>query len=317
MSEGWRDAYRGRCVLVTGATGFIGWHVARTLHDLGAEVLSVVRHAGGPAAEGGAVPGIPMLVDLEHPGAVARLVHDRAPAICFNLAGYGVDPSERQVPLAERLNTELPEELVAALGALPSGDWTGQQLVHAGSALEYGTAPGDLREGTPPQPTTLYGTTKAAGTAAALGRAAASGVRATVARLFTVYGPREHPGRLLPTLLRAARGDGPILLTAGAQRRDFTWVGDVVEGMLRLGVTREREPSVVNLATGELTSVREFVERAARVLGIAPERLHFGAQPTRAEEMVHDAVAIGRLVARTAWRPATTIEAGVGLTASA
>jgi nucleoside-diphosphate-sugar epimerase len=138
-----------------------------------------------------------------------------------------------------------------------------------------------------------------------------------VARLFTVYGPREHPGRLLPTLLRAARGDGPILLTAGAQRRDFTWVGDVVEGMLRLGVTREREPSVVNLATGELTSVREFVERAARVLGIAPERLHFGAQPTRAEEMVHDAVAIERLVARTAWRPATTIEAGVGLTASA
>jgi nucleoside-diphosphate-sugar epimerase len=147
--------------------------------------------------------------------------------------------------------------------------------------------------------------------------AARTGVHATVARLFTVYGPGEHRGRLLPSLLEAATGDGPVPLTAGTQQRDFTWVGDVVEGLLRLGALGGEPPGLVNLATGRLVTVREFVERAAAVLRIAPERLRFGALPTRPEEMAHDDVSVARLERLTGWRPATSIEEGVRRTALA
>jgi UDP-glucuronate decarboxylase len=130
--------------------------------------------------------------------------------------------------------------------------------------------------------------------------------------LFTVYGPGEHAGRLLPSLREAARSAGVVPLTAGAQRRDFTYVEDVADGLLRLGlVDHAFAPRALNLATGELHGVREFVEIAARELGIDRSRLQFGALPTRTEEMAHDPVSIESLSALVGWRPSTSIAEGV------
>jgi nucleoside-diphosphate-sugar epimerase len=71
---------------------------------------------------------------------------------------------------------------------------------------------------------------------------------------------------------------------------------------------------VVNLATGRLTSVRAFIETAARVLGLAPDRLRFGAIPLRQGEMSHQEVVVARLIEMLGWKPATSIEAGVSRT---
>ena len=76
-------------------------------------------------------------------------------------------------------------------------------------------------------------------------------------------------------------------------------------------------PCYINLATGTLTSVREFVTRAASVLGIEPERLRFGALPTRQEEMEHDPPRTDRMRGLVGWSPATSIEAGIRMTSSA
>jgi nucleoside-diphosphate-sugar epimerase len=140
-------------------------------------------------------------------------------------------------------------------------------------------------------------------------------VRGLTARLFTVYGAGEHCPRLLPTLL-AERGSGaPIDLTDGRQRRDFTYVEDVAEGLLRLGLSRAPHGTVINLASGRLTPVRAFVDTAAGVLGLERSRLQFGALPTRAEEMRHGAVAIDRLERLVSWRPSTTVADGIARTA--
>ena len=77
-------------------------------------------------------------------------------------------------------------------------------MIHVGSALEYGTARGNLNELTAPSPTTLYGRSKLAGTLRVCRAARRRGFRAVTARLFTVYGPGEQPGRLLPSLMAAA-----------------------------------------------------------------------------------------------------------------
>jgi nucleoside-diphosphate-sugar epimerase len=65
-----------------------------------------------------------------------------------------------------------------------------------------------------------------------------------------------------------------------------------------------------------LTSIREFTETAAAVLGVERVRLDFGALPTRPEEMHHDRVATDRLVRLTGWRPNTPIAEGVQRTRS-
>jgi nucleoside-diphosphate-sugar epimerase len=305
--------YRGVRVLILGGTGFIGRQVARQLGLAGASLHLAARTPDRIAAELArlGLRGIPLQADLSRPGAGTELIRSVRPSITFNLAGYGVDPLERDVMLAERINHTLVTELAEAAGALRNSEWPGQDLVHAGSAAEYGAATGPISETTPPEPTSLYGRTKLAGTDA-VGRATGAGtVRGIPVRLFTVYGPGERSGRLLPALIAAARTGRDLPLTAGEQRRDFTYVEDVAEGLLRLGLVAGPVPGPVHLATGRLESVRRFAERAATVLGLPPARLRFGALPGRPDEMAHGTVSIERLRGLCGWAPATTIEEGV------
>lgn len=304
--------------MVLGAAGFIGRWVAAALTAAEARLTLVVRNQPRAAAilsQWGAAGHI-VEADVAEEQAVSALVRDAAPAVVFNLAGYGVDPLERDEAAATALNVRLVEQLARFLPERPARDWRGQRLVHAGSALEYGDIAGLLTETTAPNPTTLYGRSKLAGTQALARAAGASGLRAVTARLFMVYGPGEHESRLLPQLIAGARGDAPLPLTSGAQRRDFTYVEDVAEGLLRLGRSAAPiQPAVVNLATGQLTAVREVIETAARRLMIAGDRLQFGALPTRPEEMGGvTGVSIEALERLTGWRPRTGVADGVDRT---
>jgi UDP-glucose 4-epimerase len=300
-------SYRGVRVLVLGATGFIGRHVAAKLAAGGATLTISSRDTVAPAAIEGA--GY-VACDVMRPDDVAQLFERAKPVITFNLAGYGVNPAERDEAIAGRINSELPMQLLELTSGAPRADWNGQVLVHAGSALEYGTAAGDLNENTMCTPTTLYGRTKLAGTV----EIQQSGARALTARLFTVYGPGERQGRLLPALIECARTQTPLQLTDGRQLRDFTFVGDVADGLLRLGLAAAQPGEIVNLATGQLATVRSFAERAGAVLGMDPALLQFGALPTRSEEMTHAPVSITRLRELTAWSPPTSIEQGIRAT---
>jgi nucleoside-diphosphate-sugar epimerase len=297
--------YAGVRALVLGASGFVGARVALALEAAGAEVVRAGRDAA--RAGNGAV-----VADLAPEGSAAELLAATRPAITFNLAGYGVDPAERDEGLTRRLNDELVEELCYAVSDHARGDWLGQQLVHAGSALEFGAVSGDLSDPWHCRPTTDYGRAKLRGSEHVVAAVQRNEIRGLSARLFTVYGPGERAGRLLPTLITASAGSAPIELTAGLQRRDFTYVDDAAEGLLRLGLLPEPlAEGALNLATGRLASVRDFVLQAAAVLGIAEERLQFGALPTRSEEMAHDPVFVRRLRELVGWTPGTAIEEGV------
>jgi nucleoside-diphosphate-sugar epimerase len=307
------DSYRGVTAAVLGVSGFIGRWVARALAHAGARAILVARSASSiPVALRTADVSI-VEADLSSEATVREVFARLEPAVVFNLAGYGVDRSERDERVALTINAELPRWIVEALGVTAHQAWSGQRLIHVGSALEYGEIGGDLAESSSPNPTTLYGRTKLAGTLAVHRACSERKMRGITARLFTVYGWGEHAGRLLPTLMQAATHNEPIPLSAGLQRRDFTYVEDVAEGLLRLGAGGggATPGDILNLATGRLTTVREFATEAARVLGIPAERLAFGALPTRAEEMQHDPVSVERLRALLGWVPSTSIADGV------
>ena len=280
--------YEGVRVAVLGASGFIGQWVVRKLAGQGARVCAIGRDSD--------------LLDT-----LRRL----RPSITFNLAGYGVDPSERDEAAAYRINAELPGTLAEAVSAWRNPVWPGQDLVHVGSGAEYGNAGGDLREDGPVRPTSLYGRSKWHGTQAVTQRCRELGLRGLTARLFTVYGPGERAGRLLPSLLEAARAGQVVPLSPGLQRRDFTYIEDVAEGLLLLGLASAKAGEVVNLATGRLNTVRSFVEIAAGILGIRPENLHFGAIPANSHEMEHEGIALDRLRRLLGWTPPTSIPLGV------
>lgn len=313
MRDAQFSVYQDRVALVLGASGFIGRWVASALSTAGARVVLARRALGGgeerPAFNG--LGASVEYVDLADVNAVVELIARVSPAITFNLAGYGVDPHERDEAAAFRMNAELPAAAArAALAARRSG-WRGLSFVHAGSGIEYGSADGTLTENSAGETSTVYARSKLAGTRGVTDAATESGhASAVTARLFTIYGPGELPGRLLPSLIQSARQGTPVDLTDGAQRRDFTFVLDAAEGLLRLGLLEE-SPSVVNVATGRMIPVREFVETASRVLSIPNDHLRFGVLPTRPDEMKATAVDVSLLRRLTGWVPATDPASGI------
>lgn len=307
------ESYRGVRAMVLGASGFIGRWVARSLCDRGAIVHAVVRDRTTAArvfAEHGIAAEV-LEADLRHLSTFEAMLKGVAPAIVFNLAGYGVDRTEQDEGAHQALNTQLVLAVSEALRQVRADGWAGQRLIHAGSAQEYGRTTGPVHETTVPQPQTVYGRSKLAATEHLQHCGSTTGLRAVTARLFTVYGPGEHDGRLLPALIAGARSGRPVELTAGEQRRDFTYVEDVAEGLLRLGVSGAPPGAAINLATGRLTSVRAFAEMAAAILGIVPSGLNFGAAALRADEMFHGPVAIDRLRELTAWTPPADLSLGI------
>lgn len=296
-----------RRVAIVGATGFIGRWVAEAVLARGDSALLLARDAGALEAAFRGAQGTLQLgvADARAPEAFRDALGAFSPSLIVNLAGYGVDRGERDPVTATLVNVTLPRLLAewAAQG--------GARLVHLGSALEYGTATGDLREDTRATPTTLYGESKLAGTEGVAEVGARTGARVMTARLFTVYGLGEHPGRLLPSIIEARTTDTALPLSEGRQRRDFCYVEDVADGLLRLADAPVRPGEIVNLATGVLTPVREFALAAAAALGVESSRLQFGAIPVRAEEMAHDAVSVARLRALTGWSPDPSLGSGL------
>jgi len=315
MTEiGDRDhSYCGTSVAVLGASGFIGRWVARALCSRGANLHLLVR--SGAVAEKifsrYGIRGSLVEVDFRELERAGELLQKIRPSTVFNLVGYGIDPSEQDHMTAYQINASLVKVIGEAIATARDPGWLGQDVVHVGSAFEYGAIDDDLSEDSLANPTTLYGQSKLAGTYLFAQCCVTHRLKGVTARLFTVYGPGEHRGRLLPSLLESARMGKPLTLTAGDQKRDFTYVEDVAEGLLRLGVTPAMPGEIVNLATGHLVSVRAFAETAARILGIPSDGLQFGSVPTRREEMKHAVVTLERLRRLIGWVPPTGIEVGI------
>jgi nucleoside-diphosphate-sugar epimerase len=308
------NSYNGIEVVVLGASGFIGRWVARALYARGARLHLVVRNkniAGHVFAQS-MVEGNIIEADVRDAAFIRSLFRKIRPAVTFNLAGYGVDRSERDESMAYEINAQLVKNVCEAIARDRDPEWQGREIVHVGSALEYGDIGGNLAEDSVPCPTTLYGQTKLAGTRFLEECCKEIGIKGLTARLFSVYGPGEHSSRLLPSLIDAVHTGKAIPLTTGNQKRDFTYVEDVAEGLLRLGLVAATSPDkIVNLATGTLTSVRCFAESAARILKIPQNHLVFGAIPTRKEEMEHDVVSLRLLLGLAKWVPSTSVEVGI------
>ena len=156
-----------------------------------------------------------------------------------------------------------------------------------------------MAEDAPLRPRGFFGATKAAGSLLVTAAAANRGVRAAVLRAFQVYGPLDHPGRLVPTALRAARTGQTLPLTVPGLRRDWIYVDDVVEACVMAATADHLPPGqVLNVGTGRQVTNEELVAEIERVtgrtVGVAP-----GARPARewdAESWVCDPSLARRLL---------------------
>ena len=229
--------------LVTGAGGFVGQHLVARLRADGHEVTALTRADA----------------DLAVPGQLAEAVRRAAPEVALHLAAAR-SPVPRAAAAA--VNATSAVELV---DALPDDC---RVVLRLGSSTEYAASSAPIDERTPLAPRGFFGAAKAAGSLLLTAAAAERGLRSVVLRAFQVYGPGDKPGRFVPAVLRAAATGEVLPLTGPGLRRDWVWVGDVVDACVR-AVEADALPSgtVLNVGTGVQTANEELVALAERVTG--------------------------------------------------
>jgi UDP-glucose 4-epimerase len=276
----------GERILVTGARGFLGTHLVAALG--GAEIAA-------PAG------------DVREAATFEKL--PRAD-VAFHLAAQSnVPESVRDPEPTWRVNVDGTLRLLEWARRTDAG-----RVVIVSSAHVFGrTADAPVDEDHPTRPASPYGASKVAAEALAQAYGASYGLPIVVVRPFNVYGPGQARGFLVPDIMMPlAKGEAPRL---GDPRpvRDFTYVSDAVDLLVKAAHARDVAGEAFNLGSGEGVSVRELARLAVEVSGT-------GLEPTFDESLERSgdvrSLVVDNRKARELldWAPRVALREGLALT---
>jgi UDP-glucose 4-epimerase len=254
--------------LVTGGAGFIGSHLAEELLRRGHRVRIVDNFSTGKRE------------NVAHLPAAEVIAGDLENAVVANEAVAGIDVVLHQAAIAsvprsvsDPIGTNRTN-LDATLNVLVAAQQAGvRRVVFAGSAAAYGNAEGlPKREDMPPTPTSPYGLQKVMGEQYGQLFTSLYGLETVTTRYFNVFGPRQDPSSPYSgviSLFISALVDGrrPTIFGDGEQTRDFTYVANVVDAVLRAAAAPGIGGRIVNVATGTRVSLNELFRVLRDIIG--------------------------------------------------
>ncbi|MGC8960628.1 MAG: dTDP-glucose 4,6-dehydratase [Chloroflexia bacterium] len=283
---------RGKNVLVTGGAGFIGSHlVDRLIREEPARLVVVDNFFLGReenlAEARETFPELKVYrLDASDLAAMHQVVRGEQIEVVFNLAVVPL-PTSLQYPvwtIETNVGIAVTFCELARWGCI-------RTLIHCSSSEAYGTAQYvPMDEAHPQAAITPYAASKAAADQVVLSYWRTFGIDAAILRPFNTFGPRQNPGTyagVIPVVIQRVRKGLPVEIHGtGEQTRDFTFVRDTAEAFVRCyeqGASRGR---VINVATGQETSINELVGRLLRILGV-PDHPIVHTSPRPGDVMRH------------------------------
>ncbi|HEV3330990.1 MAG TPA: SDR family NAD(P)-dependent oxidoreductase [Bryobacteraceae bacterium] len=305
--------WSGKRVLVTGAGGFIGSHLVDRLLEVGAAITAFVRYNSRNDA------GF-----LELMGAKKKLVRivygDIRDLVAMRQVSQGM---ETIFHLAASIGIPYsyvhPDEVIAVntIGTLnvltAARECETRRVVVTSTSEVYGSAvyvPIDEKH--PKQPQSPYSASKIAADAIALSYHLSFGLPVVIIRPFNTYGPRQSDRAIIPTIISQALTKKEIVLGNMNPTRDFTFVGDTVEGFLKAAESDSALGQEINLGTGEEISIGELAHKIAALTGCdvsirqAEERIRPGKSEVR--RLLSNNCRAKELLG---WQPTNTLEQGL------
>jgi nucleoside-diphosphate-sugar epimerase len=244
--------------------------------------------------------------DLLDPAASARLLAKTRPTHLLHLAWFAT-------PGRFWTSVENVRWVEASLGlARAFHEVGGQRFVGAGSCAEYDWTSGTCDERTTRlAPATLYGASKHAVQTVLDKWGVQSGLSVGWGRLFFLYGPHEHPDRLVSSVIRALLAKREAACTLGTQVRDFQHVEDCAGALAALVDSDVR--GGVNIASGRAVTIAEVVRAVADQLG-ASDLVRLGARATSADDPPSITADVQRLRTEVGWTDQLDLTRGLAQT---
>ncbi len=305
--------WAGRKVVVTGAGGFIGSHLVERLLDEWADVTAFVRYnsrndRGVLGLDGGRERPVRVVAgEIRELATVRRLVKDTD--VVFHLAALvGIPYSYVHPDEVVEVNT------IGTLNVLTAAKDAGVRRVVVTSTSEvYGSAlKVPIGEDHPRQPQSPYAASKIASDAVALSFHRSFDLPVAVVRPFNTYGPRQSDRAIIPTIISQALTKREITLGNTAPTRDFTYVTDTADGVLRMGEAPAAVGEEVNLGSGSEISIGDLAARIAAIVGadVRVVRSEERVRPAHSEVMrlLADNGKAKRLVG---WTPRVSLDEGL------
>jgi nucleoside-diphosphate-sugar epimerase len=254
--------------VITGGAGFIGSHLAEELLKRGERVRVVDSLITGKRSNLGHLSGVEVVegdladLDVAHAGVAG------ATYVLHQAAIPSVPRSVRDPIGSNRANIDATLNVVVA-----ARDAGVRRVVYAGSSSAYGDTPTlPKHEDMPTNPLSPYALQKLVGEQYLALFTALYGLETVTTRYFNVFGPRQDPSSPYSgviSLFATALLDGraPTIVGDGEQTRDFTYVANVVDGVLR-ACTADASGQVINVATGGRISINRLCHTMAEMLGV-------------------------------------------------
>lgn len=305
-------------ILITGGAGFIGSHVAEALLARGERRVVLFDEFNDfydPRRKRANVAAVRRLggrrltvieADVRDARAVGRAVRRWRPRVIVHLAARaGVRPSLSAPLLYEEVNGRGTLHLLEAARSVGV-----PHFVFASSSSVYGnSADVPFREDAPADhPASPYGATKRAGELYCSTYHDLYGLTTTCLRFFTVYGPRQRPDMAIHKFARLLAAGRPIpMFGDGSTRRDYTWVGDIVQGVLG-AIDRPHGHVIVNLGESRTTTLKRLISLLADSLGV---KARIDRRPLQPGDVCQTYADISRARRLLGYRPTTPIEEGI------
>jgi UDP-glucose 4-epimerase len=299
--------------VVTGGAGFIGSHLVEGLTSQGWRVRVFDNLSTGLRSNLDHVRPAPEVIEGDVADAAPVQQAVAGAKVVFHLAALASVQKSVESPGETHRACDL-----GTLNVLDAARRQGaQRVVYAASSSAYGIPPGDVQtEDDPISPLSPYAAAKLAGELYAQAFAVTYGLETVRLRFFNIFGPRQRtdsPYSGVIALFTAALSEGrtPTIFGDGLQSRDFTFVTDVVQALLKAAQVPGVSGRVYNIGTGRAINLLELATALNRVLGTNITPRH---APVRAGDVRHSRADISRARKELGYEPAVAFEQGLAET---
>lgn len=291
-------------ILIVGGTGFIGRHLVKRCLSITPFVTCL--GLTGKNNKDIASQDLEILqADIRNREQVRKALTGKSFDYVINLAGY-IDHTKYFEGGREIIESHF-NGLMNLIDSLGRERLKG--FVQIGSSDEYGSAPVPQKETSRECPFSPYSLAKAASTHYIRMLHRTEKFPGVVLRFFLVYGPYQNEDRFLPQIIKGCLKDESFKTTKGEQLRDFCYVEDVVNAIMKAIVLPEAKGQVINVASGIPVSVRSVIEKVVSLVGKG--RPCFGERPYRERESMQLYADINLAGQVLGWVPDMSLEDGL------